>query len=106
MEKVNVPEIKIDERVFRALPPTIGLWRDYMAFDRTTNDFPLDQLPNVYADTVARFFGDEITGELLLDKMAFNDITEMFREIGSWLMWVIFSKTPDLNIVEVPEAED
>ena len=95
MDKVKTPFIVLGGITYKAIPPKVKAWHDFVAFEAGTDTIPAEDYMECMAELVASVFGKDVTAERIEREMAITDLKPLYRRI----------LTLNVKLSEIPNGE-
>lgn len=100
MDKVKTPLIVLGGITYKAIPPKVKAWHDFVAFEAGTDDIPAEDYMERMAELVASVFGKDVTAERIEREMAITDLKPLYRRILTWIVSLV-----NVKLSEIPNGE-
>jgi D-serine dehydratase len=100
-----VPELVINQKKYKAVPPKARAWRDFIVFEENVDSIPAKDFMDRMAALIADVFPEEITADVILDNIPINEIKKLYRDSSRYVIGLVYGKLEQLPNGEAEAAE-
>lgn len=100
-----VPELVINQKKYKAVPPKARAWRDFITFEEDVERIPAKDFMDRMAALIAEVFPEEITSDVILDNIPINEIKKLYRDSFRYVIGLVYGKLEQLPNGEAGAAE-